>query len=184
VTRRAVAAALALAVSTVVLVAFHLRLGAGLQESASDSLSITRAARPAASTVIVGIDQRSHQTLVARHGSLSQWQRTLYAHAIDTLAEAGARVIGLAVFFDSARPEDVALEEAMGRAGKVVIPVVAQGPQDLDLATRHLTRRQPSCHTRTQRGCSGYGEDAGRDLGQNARPKGTMPESTAGTRGG
>jgi adenylate cyclase len=130
--RGTVAAGLALAVSAVLLVAFDLRLGAGLQESASDFLFITRGARPAASTVIVGIDQRSHQSLVARYGPLSQWQRTLYARAIDALAAAGTRVIGLEVFFDSARPDDAALGEAIRRAGNVVIPVVAQGPQDLD----------------------------------------------------
>jgi adenylate cyclase len=129
--RGTVAAGLALAVSAVLLVAFDLRLGAGLQESASDFLFITRGARPAASTVIVGIDERSHQSLVARYGPLSQWQRTLYARAIDALAAAGTRVIGLEVFFDSARPDDAALGEAIRRAGNVVIPVVAQGPQDL-----------------------------------------------------
>lgn len=129
--RGTVAAGLALAVSAVLLVAFHLRLGAGFQESASDFLFITRGARPAASTVIVGIDQRSHQTLVARHGPLSQWQRALYARAIEALAAAGPRVIALEVFFDSGRADDAALGEAIRRAGNVVIPVVAQGPQDL-----------------------------------------------------
>ncbi len=129
---RLLAAALALAVSAALLVAFHLRLGAGLQESASDFLFVTRVTRPAASTMIVGIDQRSHRTLVARLGPQSQWPRTLYARAIDALVEAGARVIALAVLFDSARPEDAVLGAAIRQAGNVVIPVVAQGPQDFD----------------------------------------------------
>jgi adenylate cyclase len=81
--------------------------------------------------VIVGIDHRSHQMLVARHGPLSEWQRTLYARAIEALTEAGPRVIALELFFDTGRPDDAALGEAIRRAGNVVIPVVAQGPQDL-----------------------------------------------------
>jgi CHASE2 domain-containing sensor protein len=100
-----VAAVLVLAVSAVLLPAVHLRFGAGLQETASDFLFVTRVTHPAVSTVIVGIDERSHRTLIARHGAMSQWPRTLYARAIAKLAVAGARMIRLAVLFEGARPE-------------------------------------------------------------------------------
>ena len=73
--RWTVAAALAVIVSGILLGGLHLGLGTGLQESASDFLFAGHGTRPAASTVIVGIDQRSHQTLMARHGPLAQWQR-------------------------------------------------------------------------------------------------------------
>ena len=129
--RWTVAAALAVVVSGILLGGLHLGLGTGLQESASDFLFAGHGTRPAASTVIVGIDQRSHQMLMARHGPLAQWQRILYARAIDALAAAGARVIALGVFFDSARSDDAALSEAIRRARNVVTPVVAQEPQDL-----------------------------------------------------
>jgi adenylate cyclase len=127
-----VAAVLVLAVSAVLLPAVHLRFGAGLQETASDFLFVTRVIHPAISTVIVGIDERSHRQLIARHGAMSQWPRTLYARAIDALAKAGARVIGLAVFFEDPRPEDGELGQAIRRAANVVIPVLAQGPLEFD----------------------------------------------------
>jgi adenylate cyclase len=82
--------------------------------------------------VIVGIDQKSYQALLARHGPLSAWPRTLYAQALDALRPAGPRVVAFAIFFDAARPEDEALAEAMRRAGNVVVPVVAQGPKAFD----------------------------------------------------
>ena len=125
---------LVFAVSVVLLLAVHVRFGAGFQETASDFLFVTRIGHPAISTVIVGIDERSHHMLIARHGAMSQWPRTLYARAIDSLVAAGARVIGLAVFFEGARPEDGELGEAMRRAGNVVIPVLAQGPLEFDPA--------------------------------------------------
>jgi adenylate cyclase len=130
--RWGVAVAVVFGVSLVLLLAVQVRFGAGLQEMASDFLFVTRVMHPAVSTVIVGIDERSHRMLIARHGGMSQWPRTLYAQAIDALSDAGARVIGLAVFFEGARPEDAELSAAMRRAGNVVIPVLAQGPLDFD----------------------------------------------------
>jgi adenylate cyclase len=97
-----------------------------------DLLFATRPTQAARSTVIVGIDQKSYQALLARHGPLSAWPRTLYAQALDALRPAGPRVTAFAIFFDAARPEDGALAEAMGRAGNVVVPVVAQGPKAFD----------------------------------------------------
>jgi adenylate cyclase len=97
-----------------------------------DLLFAARPAQAARSTVIVGIDQKSYQALLPRHGPLSAWPRTLYARALDALATASPRVIAFAIFFDASRPEDDALAEAMRRADNVIVPVVAQGPRAFD----------------------------------------------------
>jgi adenylate cyclase len=130
------------AVAVPLVVAYHLGVLASAQIAASDLLFKTRASQPARSTVIIGIDQKSYQALLPEHGPLSQWPRTLYAHALDALRApdpagvveppAGPRVVAFGVFFDAARPEDGELAEAMRRAGNVVTPVVAQGARDFD----------------------------------------------------
>ena len=97
-----------------------------------DLLFTARPAQSARSTVIVGIDEKSYQALLARHGPLSAWPRTLYAEALDALRPAAPRVVAFAIFFDAQRPEDGALAEAMRRAGNVIVPVVAQGAKAFD----------------------------------------------------
>lgn len=44
-----------------------------------DLLFTVRPAQSARSTVIVGIDEKSYRALLARHGPLSAWPRSLYA---------------------------------------------------------------------------------------------------------
>lgn len=105
---------------------------AGSRARMGDLLFAARPAQTARSTVIVGIDQKSYQALLPRHGPLSAWPRTLYARALDALATASPRVIAFAIFFDASRPEDDALAEAMRRADNVIVPVVAQGPRAFD----------------------------------------------------
>lgn len=122
--------------STLLAVAHRLNLLAAAQATASDLLFATRPTHPARSTVIVGIDERSYQQLLPDHGPLSQWPRTLYARVLDALREPagpsgdevpGPRVVAFEIFFDTPRPEDQALADAVRRAGNVVTPVVAQG---------------------------------------------------------
>jgi adenylate cyclase len=122
----------ALAVAVVLGLACLGGLLAAARARVGDLLFATRPAQAARSTVIVGIDQKSYQALLARHGPLSAWPRTLYAEVLDALRPAAPRVIAFAIFFDAPRPEDGALAEAMRRAGNVVVPVVAQGPQAFD----------------------------------------------------
>ena len=105
---------------------------AGGRARAGDLLFAARPVQPARSTTIVGIDQKSYQALLPRHGPLSAWPRTLYAQALDALGAAGPRVIAFAIFFDASRPEDGTLAEAMRRADNVIVPVVAQGPRAFD----------------------------------------------------
>ena len=140
----AIRGALALAVGVPLALACQLGFLASAQIGASDLLFKTRGSQPARSTVIVGIDQRSYRALLAEHGLLSQWPRTLYARVLDALREPaaggvtdvagrpGPRVVAFEVFFDGARPEDAALADAMRRAGNVITPVVAQGASDFD----------------------------------------------------
>ena len=52
---------------------------AGSRARMGDLLFSARPAQTARSTVIVGIDQKSYQALLPRHGPLSAWPRTLYA---------------------------------------------------------------------------------------------------------
>jgi adenylate cyclase len=122
----------ALGVAVVLSAACQLGLLAGSRARIGDLLFAARPAQAARSTVIVGIDQKSYQALLPRHGPLSAWPRTLYARALDALATAGPRVIAFAIFFDASRPEDDALAEAMRRADNVIVPVVAQGPRAFD----------------------------------------------------
>jgi adenylate cyclase len=137
------AVALALAVAVLLGVARHLNLLSAAQVTASDLLFATRPARPARSTVVIGIDQRSYQQLLSERGPLSEWPRTLYAHVLDALREPagpagdeprGPRVVAFEIFFDGSRPDDQALAEAVRRAGNVVTPVVAQGAGAFDPA--------------------------------------------------
>ena len=122
----------ALSVALVLATAFLLGLLAATRARVGDLLFTVRPVQAARSTVIVGIDQKSYQALLPRHGPLSAWPRSLYAQALDALTPAGPRVIAFAIFFDAARPEDAQLAEAMRRAGNVIVPVVAQGPRAFD----------------------------------------------------
>ncbi len=123
--------ALALAVAAPLALAHGLGFFTTAQITASDLLFKTRPTHPARSTVIVGIDQHSYRALLAEHGPLSHWPRTLYARALEVLRGpaggasgaargAGPRVVAFEVFFDGARPEDTELARAMREAGNVI----------------------------------------------------------------
>ena len=143
-TRVLTSCAIALVVAAPLAVAAHLGVLATVQISASDWLFKTRAAQPPRATVIVGIDQRSYQSLLPEYGPLSQWPRTLYARVLDQLREPripglaevlrdmAPRVVAFEIFFDGSRPGDDELAQAVRRMGSVVTPVLAQGPLDFD----------------------------------------------------
>jgi len=131
-TRLLVSAGPALGVALVLTAASLWGLLAATRARVGDLLFTTRPAQSARSTVIVGIDEKSYQALLARHGPLAAWPRTFYADALDALRPAAPRVVAFAIFFDAQRPEDGALAEAMRRAGNVIVPVVAQGAKAFD----------------------------------------------------
>jgi CHASE2 domain-containing sensor protein len=126
---------LALGVGGLLVAAFLMGLGAAARVGAGDLLFRARPGRSARSTVLVGIDQRSHQALLPEYGPMAAWPRTLYARALDALGAAGPRVVALAIFFDAPKPGDGELADAMRRAGNVLTPVEAQGPKQLDPGT-------------------------------------------------
>jgi adenylate cyclase len=109
------------------------RLGwfATAQRRGTDWLFAARGPVDARAAVLVGIDQRSHRTLLPRYGAMIDWPRTLYARAVDRLVEADARVVVLDILFDAPRPDDGELAAAIRRSGRVVLPVEAQGPERL-----------------------------------------------------
>ena len=94
-----------------------------------DVLFLSRPVQSARACTLVAIDQRSYRELLPRHGTITNWPRTLYAQALARLGEAGPRVIVLDIFFDAARPDDAELVAVMRRLGNVLTPAEAQGPR-------------------------------------------------------
>ena len=79
---------------------------------------------PSTNIVIVGIDDDT----LATYGRWAEWPRSRHIQAIDSLSEAGAKVIGFDVLFTDTSPDDQVLATAMGEAGNVVLPVVGTNP--------------------------------------------------------
>lgn len=76
---------------------------------------------PRAPVVIVAIDEESFREIGVRW----PWPRSCFARAVDRIAADGAAAVGLDLMLADrgyAEEEDLALAEAMGRAGNVVIP--------------------------------------------------------------
>jgi len=129
--RLLVSTALALAVGALLTAAYHRQFFAAAQVQSTDFLFASRSGEQSQTTVIVGIDQRSYRELLPEYGPLVNWPRSLYATVLDTLREAGARVVVVDIFFDAPKPEDPGLITAMRRAGNVIVPLEAQGPKTL-----------------------------------------------------
>lgn len=126
--RLAVSTALAILVGTLLVAALARGLFSTAQVQSTDFLFTRQSEAPSDAVVIVGIDQRSYRELLPRYGPLVNWSRRLYAQGVDRLREAGARVIGLDLFFDAPGQEDPALIASIQKAGNVVFPVEGQGP--------------------------------------------------------
>lgn len=77
---------------------------------------------PAASAV-VAIDERS----IAALGQWP-WNRDVYSDVIDSLADAGADAVGMAILFAEPSHGDQQLAAALNRSGKVVLPVAPRAP--------------------------------------------------------
>ncbi len=72
--------------------------------------------RPDPQTVLVAIDDAS----LHDYGRLDQWPRELYAAALKTLSEAGARVVGLDVLLSDPGPNDRVLDLPLSRPNVVL----------------------------------------------------------------
>ena len=71
-----------------------------------------------AEIIIVAIDEPSLQAIGAW-----PWPRDRHAEALDRIAAARPRAIVYDLLFTEPRPEDPALAAALGRAGKVALPL-------------------------------------------------------------
>jgi adenylate cyclase len=128
-TRLVISLAIALVVAGLLALGHRLTLLSTAQVRSTDFLFASSTQTQAAATVIVGIDQRSYRELLPKYGPMVSWPRSLYAQAVNRLAQAGARVIAFDLFFDAPTADDAELIAAIARAGNVITPVEAQGPR-------------------------------------------------------
>lgn len=89
-----------------------------------DALNVAMPAQPDPRVLVVGIDD---QTL-GDYGRLSNWNRNLYARAIDTLQTAGAKVVGVDMLLDTPAPGDLELAQVLGGQSNVVMATSPQQP--------------------------------------------------------
>ncbi len=127
--RLLVSCVLAIGIGAALAGAYHSGLFPTLQARSTDLLFKSRPTERARAAVIVGIDQRSYRELLPRYGPLARWPRTLYAHAVEDLHKAGARVIVFDIIFDAPMPDDPQMIAAVKHTGNVLMPVEAQGPK-------------------------------------------------------
>jgi adenylate cyclase len=120
---------IALIIAGLLTTAYLLTLLSTTQVRSTDFFFASSSQNQATTTVIVGIDQKSYRELLPTYGPMVSWPRTVYAKAVDQLAQAGARVIAFDLFFDAPTDDDPELVAALARAGNVITPVEAQGPR-------------------------------------------------------
>ena len=129
--RLLVSGLLALAVGVVLTSSLLLNFFATAQDQSHDGLFKVPSGRQAQATSIVGIDQRSYRELGPRYGPAANWPRTIYAQALESLRQAGPRVVVFDVIFEAPRPDDPELAAAMQRSGNVILAAEAQDPREL-----------------------------------------------------
>src|SRR5258708_31388319 len=116
--RQRVLASIGLALGVGVLLSGLLRLElfSTALVASTDFLFKVRTGAQARSTVIVGVDHRTLQTLQETYGSLTDWPRTVYARALDSVTQAHPRVVVIDILFDAPNAEDSELAAAIQRA--------------------------------------------------------------------
>lgn len=96
------------------------RVGRKLQQISYDSLHILRGEIRPTGTVVVYLDDQSHQVLNQPRNK--PWSRKLHAQLVDRLTRGGAKVIVFDVIFSDPDPDsDKLLADAMRRHGKVIL---------------------------------------------------------------
>lgn len=90
-----------------------------------DSLNTSMPAQPDPRVVVVGIDD---QTL-SDYGRLGDWNRSLYARAIDTLQTAGAKAIGVDILLDTPASGDSELSQLISGHQNIVLATSLEQPQ-------------------------------------------------------
>ncbi len=89
-----------------------------------DVLNVVLPAKSSGTVVVVGIDDDT----LGDYGRITNWNRSLYARAIDTLHIAGAKVIALDLLLDTPAPGDEALASALNNTPNVVLATTTQEP--------------------------------------------------------
>ena len=82
--------------------------------------NLQRETEPEPRIVIIAIDDQS----LGQLGHLSSWPRSHYAHLIEALAEAQARVIVFDILFTEPAPGDEELTNSIRNAGNVILPII------------------------------------------------------------
>jgi len=124
-----------------------LNLFHGLQLQSSDFLfraaGNSGTSEQSGTIVVIGIDDKSLEKL----GRFTSWPRSYYAGIVDTLSEAGSRVIVFDVLFSEPATGDAELARSIENANNVVMPIVAitsaGGPYGEDLNTDRVSTMKP-----------------------------------------
>jgi len=95
--------------------------------------NLHRDTEPGQRIMVIAIDDKSFGQL----GHLSSWPRSHYAHLIDTLAEARARVIVFDILFSEPGDGDEELADSIRNAGNVILSLIrTQALTDATLTTQ------------------------------------------------
>lgn len=110
-----------------------LRFGTGLEQMSYDLLLAARGDRSVAETVVVYLDDASHDRLGQPQNA--PWDRALHAQLVDRLTAAGAKAIVFDIVFSDPNPDKAAADqlfiESIRRSGRVVLAAdnVPDGPK-------------------------------------------------------
>ncbi len=102
-----------------------------LNQALWDALNRSLPAAPDPRVVVVGIDDET----LRDYGRLDTWDRSLYARALRTLDQAGARAVALDILFQGRASGDEALGPLLSRKG-VILASTPGDPQGVGLGPR------------------------------------------------
>lgn len=162
-----------------------------LNQALWDALNLALPASPDPRVVVVGIDDET----LRDYGRLDTWDRSLYARALKTLDDAGARAVALDILFQSQASGDEALGPLLSRKN-VILASTPGDPQGLGLGPRtgrgaviglSALNIDPDgvvrCFQRSYRLPDGQliaslSEQLARAAGTSAQPSATQPSAT------
>ena len=114
-----------------VLLALLLSLPTPINQALWDALNRSLPTAPDPRVVVVGIDDET----LRDYGRLDTWDRSLYARALRTLNDAGARAVAFDILFQGRASGDEALGPLLMRQG-VILATTPEDPRGLGLGPR------------------------------------------------
>ena len=117
--------------SAAVLLALLFSLLTPLNQALWDALNRALHGPPDPRVVVVGIDDAT----LRDYGRLDTWDRSLYARALKTLDDAGARAVGLDILFQGSANGDAALAPLLSHPN-VILATTPDDPQGQQLGPR------------------------------------------------